>query len=125
MREDSIILFLDDDPQRAALMFNRMKDEDRSRTFWVETVREAIDVLKDYRDRLEFVFLDHDLGGITNMYSGREDCGMEVVRYLEHQDASSFNCRFIIHSWNIDAGVKMTERLVAKGYQATHKPFGT
>jgi hypothetical protein len=125
MREDSVIMFLDDDPHRAALMFNRMNEQDRSRTFWVKTAQEAIDMLRDYRERLEYVFLDHDLGGETHVYSGREDCGMEVIRYLEHQNPTDFDCTFIIHSWNIDAAIKMTERLVAKGYTATQQPFGS
>ena len=71
MREDSVIMFLDDDPHRAVLMFQRMNEQDRSRTFWVETAQEAIDTLRDYKERLEYVFLDHDLGGDTNVYSGR------------------------------------------------------
>ena len=125
MREDSVIMFLDDDPHRAVLMFNRMNEQDRSRTFWVKTAQEAIDMLREYKERIEYAFLDHDLGGETNMYSGREDCGMEVIRYLEQQDPNDFDCKFIVHSWNIDAAIKMTERLVAKGYYATQQTFGS
>jgi hypothetical protein len=124
MREDSVIMFLDFDPHRAVLMFQRMNEQDRSRTFWVKTAQEAIDMLRDYRERLEYVFLSHDLGGEANMYSGSDASGMEVIRYLEHQDPQDFDCKFIVHSWNIDAAIKMTERLVAKGYPATHQPFG-
>lgn len=122
---DKVILFLDDDPHRAALMYQRMNQEDRRRTIWVTTAQEAIDVLRDYRKRLIYVFLDHDLGGETYQHSGREDCGMEVIRYLEKQDISAFDsCKFIVHSWNIYAAKKMTDRLKACGYKVTMQPFG-
>lgn len=124
MREDGVILFLDDNPNRAALMYQRMTHEQQQHTFWVTTAEEAIDVLKNYRARLELVFLDHDLGGRTYVHSAREDCGMEVVRFLEKQDPKTYTCDFIVHSWNIDAAVKMASRLNAHGYKAKQTPFG-
>jgi hypothetical protein len=126
MREDSIIVFLDDDQNRAALQFQRMKPKDQNRTFWVQTVEETLDMLKNYRERLDIVSLDHDLGGEAFVHTGREDCGMEVVRWLEHQDSALYShTRFIIHSWNIPAGMKMTQRLQAKGYRVIRVPFGS
>jgi hypothetical protein len=125
MREDSVVLFLDDSPERAALMYQRMTPEVRDRTIWTQTAEEAISVLKDYYLRLELVYLDHDLGGETYVHSGREDCGMEVIRFLEKQSVENYkNCSFIVHSWNISAGNKMTERLKDKGYRVQYKPFG-
>lgn len=124
MREDGVILFLDDDPSRAALMYQRMNSEQQKHTLWVQTAEEAIDVLKNYRERLELVFLDHDLGGRTYVHSAREDCGMEVVRFLEKQAPKDYTCDFIVHSWNIDAAKKMTSRLNAHGYKAVQTPFG-
>lgn len=122
---DDVILFLDDDAHRAALMYQRMRPEDRNITFWVTTAQEAIDLLVNYRERLVYAFLDHDLGGETYVHSGREDCGMEVVRFLENQNPEDYvSCKFIVHSWNIDAARKMTDRLQAKGYQVTMQPFG-
>jgi hypothetical protein len=115
---------MDDDSHRAALMYQRMTPADQRRTIWVTTAQEAIGVLRDYRLRLEHVFLDHDLGGRTYVHSGREDCGMEVVRFLEKQDAAAYDCDFVVHSWNIPAGKKMTERLNKHGYRAVHHPFG-
>lgn len=126
MREDSVIVFLDDDPNRAALQFQRMTNDDKSRTFWVQNVAETIDMLKRYRERLDIVSLDHDLGGETYVHTGREDCGMEIVRWLEKQDAKRYShVRFIVHSWNIPAGMKMTKRLQDKGYRVVRVPFGS
>ncbi len=124
--EDKVIVFLDGDPHRAALQFQRMNKKDQERTFWVQTADETIDMLQNYRLRLDWVSLEHDLGGATYVHSGREDCGMEVIRWLERQDSASYShVRFIIHSWNIPAGMKMTSRLIAKGYSVKNVPFGS
>lgn len=122
---DSVIVFLDDDPARAALAFQRMKPADQGRTFWVQTVEEAIEMLKSYRERLDIVSLDHDLGGQTYVYSGRDDCGMEVVRWLEKQNPTEYShVRFIVHTWNHPAGIVMARRLRARGYRVIRAPFG-
>jgi len=126
MREDTIILFLEGDPSRAALQFQRMKPEDQARTFWVRTVPETIDTLKSYRERLDIVSLGYDLNDLEYNHPSREDCGMEVVRWLEAQDAAEYShTRFIVHTWNAEAGKKMTKRLRAKKYRALHVPFGS
>lgn len=124
--ENPVILFMDDDPNRAALAYQRMTKEDRDITIWCQTVDDAIDVLKDYKSNLKEVYLDHDLGGETFVYSGRDDCGMEVVRWLEKQDILSYaECTFICHSWNIPAGDQMAGRLMKKGFKVKRTPFGT
>lgn len=125
MGEDTIIVFLEDDCNRAALKFQRMSKKDQERTFWVRTVKEAIEILRDYRERLDIVYLDYDLTGEGYDNTSREDCGMEVVRWLEVQQVSDYlHVDFIIHTWNIPAGKKMVSRLTAKGYNAIQKPFG-
>jgi len=120
-----MILFLDDDAHRAALMYQRMSNEDRNRTVWVETAEDAIQFLKDYKKDLVKVYLDHDLGGQQFVHSQREDCGMEVVRWLEKQDSLDYKeCQFVVHSWNIEAAKVMTDRLLKVGYNVTQTPFG-
>lgn len=122
---DSVIVFLDDSPERAALAFQRMTPSDQGRTFWTRTVEETIDMLKAYRDRLDIVSLDHDLGGQTYVYSGRDDCGMEVVRWLEKQNPTDYShVRFIVHTWNQSAGIMMARRLRVRGYRVIRAPFG-
>jgi hypothetical protein len=122
---DSVIVFLDDDPARAALAFQRMTPPDQSRTFWVQNVEETISMLKEYRERLDIVSLGHDLGGQTYVYSARDDTGMEIVRWLEKQNPVDYtHVRFIVHSWNIPAAIVMTRRLRARGYRVIRAPFG-
>jgi len=127
-----MILFLDDSPERAAVTYQRMSKEDRDSTIWCRTVQETITTLWDYRDVLTRVYLDHDLGGETYVNTKREDCGMEIVRYLEQlliKDPIEFKrfeqIKFIVHSWNITAGAKMRDRLITIGLNVDFKPFGT
>ena len=126
MREDSVIVFLDGDPLRAALQFQRMNKQDQERTFWVQTVPETIDMFENYRERLDIVSLDHDLGRECFVHPSREDCGTEIVRWLEKQPSELYShVRFIVHAWNIPAGFRMTQRLRKKGYNVTPIPFGS
>jgi hypothetical protein len=122
-----VILFLDDDPNRAALAYQRWSEERRSNTIWCTTAEECLSVLQDDYDLTE-AHLDHDLGGATFVDTRREDCGMEVVRWLENRTPKQLKkfekCQFICHSWNIGAGRTMTERLKKIGLQATQLPFG-
>jgi hypothetical protein len=123
--DDYVIAFLDDDLNRVLLLHERMNPVDIEHTIWVRTVDETIDLLVNYRERLRYVSLDHDLGGATYVHSGREDCGMEVVRFLEHQAAEKYaHVVFIVHSWNTPAAMKMTARLRDKGYRALYVPYG-
>lgn len=129
VKSEGYILFLDDDPNRAALAYQRFKPGDRERTIWCSTVEEAIITLKDYEDKLKAVWLDHDLGGKTYVHTASEECGMEIVRYLERLARKDKlnnlkNVYFRIHSWNIEAGNKMHKRLKAIGLDVEYIPFG-
>ncbi len=68
------------------------------------------------------------LGGQHFVNTAREDCGMEIVRWLESRATAELQklltCKFTVHSWNIPAGREMTERLTKLGLKATQTPFG-
>ena len=124
-----MILFLDKDPQRAALAYNRMSEADRGNTVWCRTVEEAVSTLRDYP--LTRVHLEHDLGDEQYANTKRDDCGMEVVRFLEkwhREEPETFvkfkDTRFIVHTWNDHAGPIMLERLLKIGLSTELKPFG-
>jgi len=116
-----MILFMDDDPARAVLAYNRMKPEDRSKTIWCMTAKEAIITLQDYKDSLTAVMLDHDLEGESFVNSKREDCGMEVVRWIEQ--AMPTIGKIIVHTWNYPAAKQMVARLRRKDYVVILQPF--
>lgn len=125
MGDDYIIVFLDDSPERAAVLYKRMPEKDVAHVIWTKTVPETLDLLINYRERLRDVSLDHDLGGYEHMHSGSEESGMEVVRWLEHQNPKDYeHVKFVVHSWNIPAAIKMVERLRAAGYRCYQQPFG-
>ena len=121
-----MILFLDDDPHRAALAYQRFPPEKRDYTIWCTTAAEAIDILENYD--LSEAHLDHDLGGEHYVHSGREDCGMEVIRWIEHRSPDELEklkkTLFIVHSWNVPAALNMEVRLRALGLKVKRIPFG-
>ena len=63
-----------------------------------------------------------NLGGEVFVSSGREDCGMEVVRHLvqERHDVGAI----IVHSFNGVAAREMEARLREAGYSVTRQLFG-
>lgn len=126
-----MILFLDKDPQRAVMAFNRMSKEDQSNTIWCRTAQEAILTFWDYRDVLTEARLEHDLGDEPYANTRSEECGMEVVRFLERksiEESEEFeklkHINIVIHTWNDHAGPLMTERLRKIGLKTEYKPFG-
>jgi hypothetical protein len=110
-------LFLDDDPERASAYL-----EANPGAVWVQTVPECVEKLAEPWDE---VHLDHDLGGEHYVDTSREDCGMEVVRWLEKEPRRYLRrARFTVHSHNIVAAVEMVLRLQALGYRVEARPFG-
>jgi hypothetical protein len=69
----------------------------------------------------DVVCLDHDLGGETHVDSSREDTGMAVVRWIEQY--RPVVGRFVIHSMNYPASVRMSAALEAAGYDVQNIPF--
>lgn len=66
--------------------------------------------------------LDHDLGGKVFVDSNREDCGMEVVRWIMRN--RPFIGRVIVHSWNEPAARRMVADLRRRDYAVSYAPFG-
>ena len=113
----SRILFLDDDPDRARAFLGR-----NPRALWVQTAAECIARLAESWDQ---VHLDHDLGGEIFVDSSRDDCGMEVVRWLCSRPRAPLpNTCFLVHSHNAEAAELMVRNLLEHGYQAVYRPFG-
>jgi hypothetical protein len=110
-------LFLDDDPERASAFLAEHPD-----AVWVRTVPECLDKLAEAWDE---VHLDHDLGGELFVDVNREDCGMEVVRWLAREHRQHLRkARFTVHSHNATAAFEMAYRLQELGYRVEARPFG-
>jgi hypothetical protein len=111
------ILFLDDDPDRARAFLGR-----HPQAVWVQTADDCIARLAESWDQ---VHLDHDLGGEIFVDPSRQDCGMEVVRWLcDPARQPSPTTWFFVHSHNADAADQMVRSLRESGYQAVYRPFG-
>tara|TARA_R110000803_G_scaffold169444_2_gene232460 strand:+ start:2894 stop:3265 length:372 start_codon:yes stop_codon:yes gene_type:complete len=111
------ILFLDDDNERIRQFRTKIPG-----AVVVKTAEQAIKALQK-EDIWNIVFLDHDLGGEEFVDSNREDCGMEVVRWIIKKDAHIRN--IIVHTHNTPAGEYMTALLKEALYETNYVPFGT
>ena len=110
------VLFLDDRGERLDIAAARYKEHG---PFLVRTSEETIKLLKE--GSWDLVCLDHDLGGESFVDSDREDCGMEVVRWIEsHLPVIG---KIIIHSSNPEASYQMFWRLRAAGYSVVRERF--
>jgi hypothetical protein len=111
------LLFLDDDPERAAIFL-----EHHPHAVWVTTVPECLARLAEPWDE---VHLDHDLGGKMFVDSTDSDCGMEVIRWLcKEPRAHLKDSLFFVHSHNATAGLLMVLHMRGRGYKAEFRPFG-
>ena len=109
------VLFLDDCPKRTKKFVSRYPYAKCA-----ETAEGIIKLIKG-EEQIDALFLDHDLGGAVYVDSGREDCGMEVARYLvDNKHAIS---RIYVHSLNRPAGLEMTSKLKDAGYKTQYIPF--
>lgn len=112
------VLFLDDDPERAAAFLEANPD-----AVWVATVEDCLSRLEEPWDE---VHLDHDLGGERFVDCGREDCGMEIVRWLCLQPHPHLSpTQFYVHSHNPSAADLMVMQIYAAGFRVEARPFGS
>ena len=110
-------LFLDDDPLRAQAFLDEFPDAE-----WVQTVPECLTRLAETWDEIH---LDHDLGGEQFVDQAREDCGMEVVRWLCLAPRPHLRVtQFYVHSHNATAATLMGMQLMSNGYRVEMRPFG-
>ena len=113
-------IFLDDNPRRTKAIKNRIDVID------VETATECINTISHMIDRdtvIQTLFLDHDLGGQHFQDSSEQNCGMEVVRWLEAHFIEAYIEQIIVHSHNIKAAEIMVDKLAQVGYNVMYVPF--
>jgi CheY-like chemotaxis protein len=109
-------LFLDDNPERT-----KTARSCYPAGIYTETAKECIEKFQEKED-WDIVMLDHDLGGEIYVDSGREDCGMEVVRQI-CQNKKKVNI-IIVHTLNHPAAEEMIRKLIDAGYKDVRRiPF--
>lgn len=112
-----MILFLDDDLGRTRI-FKGYFPESKC----VETAQEMIDMISNL-NKIDVVFLDHDLGGESFVDSRRKDCGMEVIRWI-FKNKPNID-KIVIHSMNLLAAEEMYETMKTANYDVEKMPFRT
>jgi hypothetical protein len=112
-------LFLDDDPARADAFLDKFPD-----AHWVQTAMECIEELQ--AKVWDEIHLDHDLEGEWFVDSERNDCGMEVVRWLTSEPRTHLMAaKFVVHTHNQNAAMVMVTQLGLAGYYVLEQPFGS
>jgi len=111
------IIFLDDDNQRWYRFQAKIPNSVRA-----ETADECIRLIRD-STKIDWLFLDHDLGGEAYVNSTREDCGMEVVRFLCADNLTKTISNIVVHSHNTVAALEMFNKLKDAGYNVRLVPF--
>jgi len=86
-----------------------------------QTAAQCIEQLKSAT--WDIVFLDHDLEGEIYVDSSRDDCGMEVVRWIVENEPEIK--KVIVHTHNTKAGCLMEEALLDAGYDVEYRKFGS
>lgn len=109
------VVFLDDCEYRTAAFKAEVPE-----AYTVTTAEETINKLQ-YRP-VGYLFLDHDLGGGSQMDSSRSDTGMEVVRWIVQNKPQIHT--IVVHTMNFDACGPMTKALYEAGYRVLYVPFG-
>lgn len=87
-----------------------------------ETAKGCIEKLKE-AEYIHELWLDHDLGGEMYVDSKREDCGMEVVRFLEQNNLQQKIKNIYVHSHNNYENLRMHTALSNAGYSSMLYPF--
>jgi hypothetical protein len=87
-----------------------------------ETAKGCIEKLTE-AEEIQELWLDHDLGNETYVDSSREDCGMEVVRFLQKNDLKHKIKTIYVHSHNKYANIPMNTALQDAGYNSILHPF--
>lgn len=124
------ILILDDDDQRH-FGFTLMYPTDEIHKAY--TAKQAIDLINQHND-FDLIHLDHSLQDWEHFapelnkkpieHTGREVCDYILhVWSEENQTALKKDVRVIVHSWDVDPGMKMAYDLNRAGIKVRREPY--
>ena len=106
----SVVYFLDDCLSRTNIFKEKIPD---ALTF--EKADLIIKALSEEKRHIDYLFLDHDLGGESNVDPQRADTGAEVVRFLAKNKINIG--RVIVHSHSQTGSFLMFDELKKAGYK--------
>ncbi len=110
-----MIIFLDDNEIRQARTKSMLPSIVQTRT-----ADETIEAIKK-AGRIDYLFLDHDLGGEIYVDSSKQNTGMTVAKWLSNNKKDIG--LIVIHSFNHDGAYNMLSVLIGAGYTVTKMTF--
>lgn len=114
------VLIVEDSQERIDSFLERLTSQ--SMDIKIDVTDKSIDAIKFLKNNIyDYVFLDHDLGGLQNEWD-EEDCGMVVVDYVIDNNVN-YNAVYMIHSMNVVRSQIMENKLRDAGFNATREPF--
>ena len=97
---------LEDDPRR--MVYFRERFLEYGIIYHFTDVDPALDFLQDHANEMDFLFLDHDLGGETYVNSNEYNTGYTIAKYLRGIKDFDYS-KVIIHSMNTVGSRKMMD----------------
>lgn len=124
-RASDTVLFVDDMQDR----HNDYRKSSNCDLLAAYNVPDAITLLATMR--FDIVSLDHDL--IPDHYNSKctvnvklaTQCGCRIVDYITNNVDKFTNSFIVVHSWNLEPSVRMTNRLINAGLHAFRIPFNS
>ena len=117
-----MILFFEEDPNIAAVVYQRMKKEDRDQTIWATSEEEAISTIKDYHSRLSKIYLDYPK--TKPVFVHNPISSIAIADYISRSNIDLSKCEFHVITWSYLVHNTISDLLGKKGYKVYHSPFG-
>ena len=100
------IFILEDDPERVKFFNHNLIGKE---VFHFDNVDDSIAFLDEHLDEMEYLFLDHDLGGEQLVNSSVYNTGFTLAKYLSKKDMMFH--KIIVHSLNPVGAANMAHLL--------------
>lgn len=118
-----MILFFEEDPNIAGIVYNRMKKSDRDNTIWATTAEEAIETLKKYFKQIDRIYLDYPRNKPVSTYM-EPVSALEIIDFLYRTKIPILPCEVHIITWNHRVFQIASDLLSKKGYKVYSSPLG-
>ena len=112
------VFILEDDPTNVRIPFFKLR-LNRHKLYIAKDAYEGINLLQKMLDEnvpIDYIFLDHDLGGRVFVNSNDENCGVRVAEFIKEKGIKS---NIVLHTENVVGAYNMKAILP----EATIIPF--
>jgi CheY-like chemotaxis protein len=113
------ILILEDAPERIKSFKKRLSEQELY--IFTDNNEEARNFINT-NETVDYMLLDHDLGGLHHVDSNNENTGYQFVKYMVDNKLQKYT-RIIIHSMDAPGATKMKNLLEDNGYNVKWIPY--